>query len=423
MVKYRLVLLMNHLLSHIEKKGFIMNIFKKIYCRGFQICFRIALPILPYRNPIVRRHISDIPYILMQAKLSNPMIVTDKMLVSLGAIKPLEEGLKENDIKYALFDGAYPNPRISLVEEAATFYKEHGCDSLIAFGGGSPMDLAKAVGVRIARPNTPILKLGGILKVHTKLPTIIAIPTTAGTGSETTLASVLIDDETKRKFCINDFPLIPRIAVLDHTTVATLPPYIAATTGLDALTHAVEAYIGRSTTKGTRRDAMKAVKLIYNHLDGIVNHTSAKSEKAMLLASHLAGRAFTRSYVGYVHAVSHSLSGAYNMPHGETNAIILPIMLRRYGKTVTKKLAKLSIHIGLGTASEGNDALAEKFIVMVENMNKRYGIPAGIKGIKEEDINTLAKFADKEANPLYPVPVLYGRDELEKIYREISIKE
>lgn len=400
-----------------------MNLFKKIYCRAFQIVFRIALPILPYRNPIVRRHISDIPYILLQGKCTKPMIVTDKMLVSLGAIEPLKAGLEENNIDYALFDGAYPNPRISLVEETAKFYLDNNCDCIIAFGGGSPMDLAKATGVKIARPKTPLIKLGGILKVHTKLPTIIAIPTTAGTGSETTLASVLIDDETLRKFCINDFPLIPRYAVLDHTTVSTLPPYIAATTGLDALTHAVEAYIGRSTTKGTRRDAMKAVKLIYKHLDGIVNHSSPKSEKAMLLAAHLAGRAFTRSYVGYVHAVSHSLSGAYNMPHGETNAIILPIMLRRYGKTIHKKLAKLAINTGLGTKAEGTEALAEKFIVMVEQMNERYGIPKGIKGIKEEDIKRLAGYADKEANPLYPVPVLYGRDELEKIYREISIDE
>lgn len=397
-----------------------MNIFKKIYCRCFQTVFHIALPILPYRNPVVRRHISDIPYILKQNKLAKPIIVTDKQLLNLGALAPLTLALEEEHIEYALFSDAFPNPTVSLVKSATAFYKDNECDSIIAFGGGSPMDLAKAVGVSIARPKTELAKLGGILKVHKKLPTIIAIPTTAGTGSETTLASILIDDETKHKFCINDFPLIPRYAILDSQTVRTIPAYIAATTGMDALTHAVESYIGGSTIKQTRKDAMKAVKLIHENLDGIVNHTSRKAEKSMLLASHLAGRSFTRSYVGYVHALSHSLSGKYNLPHGETNAILLPIILRRYGESVTKKLSELAIFIGLGNPSDDKAELAEKFICMVEEMNNRYNIPNKIKGILPEDIPMLAKFADKEANPLYPVPVLWDAKELEKVYHEVS---
>ena len=144
---------------------------------------------------------------------------------------------------------------------------------------------------------------------------LIAIPTTAGTGSETTLAAVLINADTRHKFTINDFQLIPKYAILDPSTIHTLPVSIAATTGLDALTHAVEAYIGRSTTRQTRADAEKAVKLIFENLDASVNHESTEAESAMLKASHYAGRAFTRSYVGYIHAVSHSLSGQYNHPH------------------------------------------------------------------------------------------------------------
>ena len=205
--------------------------------------------------------------------------------------------------------------------------------------------------------------------------------------------------------------------MLDQAMVHSTPPAVAAATGLDALTHAVEAYIGRSTTKKTRAAAEKAVFLIFRNLDAAVQHTSAGSEGAMLAAAHYAGRAFTRSYVGYVHALSHALSGAYDLPHGQTNAIILPVVLRRYGSCIDKKLARLALCAGLGEPDETAAELSEKFIAAIEDMNRRYGIPERISVIKEEDIKMLASYADKEANPLYPVPVLWGRRELADCYR------
>lgn len=176
-----------------------MNVFKKIYCRCFQTAFRIVLPILPYRNPEVRNHISEIPEILKKEGVSRPLIITDQTLSSIGATNGLQEALTENGIPYALFDGAFPNPTTALARQAAACYRENHCDGLIAFGGGSPMDLTKAVGVILARPDKSLEKLAGILKVHHKLPMLIAIPTTAGTGSETTLAAVLIDADTRHK--------------------------------------------------------------------------------------------------------------------------------------------------------------------------------------------------------------------------------
>ena len=396
-----------------------MNTLKKIYCRCFQTAFRIALPVLPYRNPEIHNSISDIPILLKKENLSKPLIITDQTLSSIGATDTLQNVLKDSGINYALFDGAFPNPTTALARQATDYYKEKGCDGLIAFGGGSPMDLAKAVGVSLARPDKPLENFAGILKVHRKLPVLIAIPTTAGTGSETTLAAVLIDAETRHKFSINDFPLIPKYAILDSSTIHTLPSSIAASTGLDALTHAVEAYIGRSTTKHTRSDAKKAVKLIFENLDAAVSHESTDAEHAMLLASHYAGRAFTRSYVGYVHAVSHSLSGKYDLPHGWTNAVLLPLILKRYGSTVQKKLAQLALHAGLGESGDGEEILAGKFIAAIEEKNRRYNIPSHIDAIKLEDIPLLASYADKEANPLYPVPVLWDAKELEEIYREV----
>lgn len=397
-----------------------MNILKKIYCRCFQTAFRIVLPILPYRDPEVRSHISEIPEILKKERISKPLIITDQTLSSIGATDGLQKALTENKIHYALFDGAFPNPTTALARQTAAYYQENHCDGLIAFGGGSPMDLTKAVGVMQARPDKSLEQLAGILKVRRKLPVLIAIPTTAGTGSETTLAAVLINADTRHKFTINDFPLIPAYAILDPSTIHTLPVSIAAATGLDALTHAVEAYIGRSTTRQTRVDAEKAVKLIFENFDAAVCHESITAESAMLKASHYAGRAFTRSYVGYIHAVSHSLSGQYNLPHGWTNAVLLPLILKRYGSTVRKKLARLAICGGIGNSSESEEVLARRFISEIEEKKRRYDIPCHIDAIRQEDIPLLASHADKEANPLYPVPVLWDVKELEEIYKEAA---
>ncbi|MEE0867923.1 MAG: iron-containing alcohol dehydrogenase [Clostridia bacterium] len=394
-----------------------MNILKKIYCRVFQTVFRIALPLLPYRDPVQLEKISDIVKIAGEKNLSCPLIVTDRSIRQLGLIKPLEEELAKNNYKYAVYDKTEQNPTTHMVMEALSHYKSHNCDFLIAFGGGSPMDCAKAVGACVARPKTDLKKMAGILKVIRRTPTIVAVPTTAGTGSETTLASVIVDSKTRLKYVINDFPLIPSYAVLDSSVVHTLPQNIAAATGMDALTHAIEAYIGRSTTKGTRADAEKSVKLIFENIEKSSSHESANAEKAMLLASHLAGRAFTRSYVGYIHAVSHSLSGKYNMPHGLTNAILLPIVLEMYGSSVYKKLAKLARISNIGKPDADDSELAKDFIKEIYALNRRLGIPDYIDGIKKEDIETLSNHADKEANPLYPVPILWDKDELKRIYR------
>lgn len=247
---------------------------------------------------------------------------------------------------------------------------------------------------------------------------MIAVPTTAGTGSETTLAAVIVDSETRHKYVVNDFPLIPSYAVLDPAVIATLPSSIAAATGMDALTHAVEAYIGRSSTGYTRREAKKAVRAVFHDIEAAAAHTSLRAEKGMLIAAHRAGRAFTRSYVGYIHAVSHSLSGMYDMPHGRTNAVLLPLVLEMYGKTVHRKLAELAVCAGIGKASEGQEILAGKFIGAIYRLNEKLGIPKKIEGIAEEDIDTLASYADREANPLYPVPVLWDKEALKEVYRK-----
>lgn len=198
--------------------------------------------------------------------ISHILLVTDPGVYKLGLTKPLEKQLLKSEISCTIYKDTVANPTSANIEEAKDLYLAHGCQALLAFGGGSSMDCAKAVGARLARPNKPLAKMEGILKIWHKLPLLIAVPTTAGTGSETTLAAVITDADTHHKYAINDFNLIPDYAVLEPSVTYGLPPQLTATTGMDALTHAIEAYIGRSTTKQTRAASIEAIQLIFDNL-------------------------------------------------------------------------------------------------------------------------------------------------------------
>ena len=394
-----------------------MNTLRKIYCRAFQKAFHIAIPFLPYRKPKIAGSVKELPEIIMRHKCTHVLLITDGGIMKLGLTRRLEKALKEAGIPYTIYDKTVANPTTVNVREALELYHKEGCDAIIGFGGGSSMDCAKAVGACAVKPNQSLAQMKGILKVHKKLPLLMAVPTTAGTGSETTLAAVITDADTRYKYAINDFPLIPRYAVLDPKVTLSLPPFITATTGMDALTHAVEAYIGNSTTIDTRRDALKAVKLIFENIDIAYEHgDNIQARRNMLHASFYAGCAFTKSYVGYVHAVAHSLGGQYNVPHGLANAILLPLVLREYGSCIDKKLHRLAIAAGLADKNTPDHEAAELFIQAIEEMKERFGIVNIVKEIQETDIPKLAHYADKEANPLYPVPKLMDASELEKFY-------
>lgn len=394
-----------------------MNTLRKIYCRAFQKAFHIAIPFLPYRKPKIAGSVKELPEIIMRHKCTHVLIITDGGIMKLGLTRRLEKALKEAGIPYTIYDKTVANPTTVNVREALELYHKEDCDAIIGFGGGSSMDCAKAVGACAVKPNQSLAQMKGILKVHKKLPLLMAVPTTAGTGSETTLAAVITDADTRYKYAINDFPLIPRYAVLDPKVTLSLPPFITATTGMDALTHAVEAYIGNSTTIDTRRDALKAVKLIFENIDIAYEHgDTIQARRNMLHASFYAGCAFTKSYVGYVHAVAHSLGGQYNVPHGLANSILLPLVLRKYGSCIDKKLHRLAIAAGLADKNTPDHEAAELFIRAIEEMKERLGIVNIVKEIQETDIPKLAHYADKEANPLYPVPKLMDASELEKFY-------
>ena len=398
-----------------------MNLFKKLYCRTFQTVFKLALPILPYREPKILNTDEDVISILKSFNVTNALLVTDKGIKGLGLTADLENACESANIKLAIFDQTVPNPTTQNVADCLSLYKQNNCQAIIAFGGGSVMDCAKATGVLVARPNKTLGQLKGILKVHKKLPTLIAVPTTAGTGSETTLAAVITDSETRHKYAINDFPLIPKYAMLKPSLTVGLPKHITSTTGMDALTHAIEAYIGNSTTKQTRKCALFAIKTIFeNLLEAYNNPTNIEARKNLLHASYNAGLAFTKSYVGYVHAVAHSLGGKYNVAHGLANAVILPYVLKMYGKKIFKKLWEIGVYCGLFDTSTSKEVGAKIIIEKIEQMNSDMNIGTRIDVIDEKDIPSLAKTAEHEANPLYPVPVLYTAEQLEKIYYEVK---
>lgn len=397
-----------------------MNPIKVAYCRIFQTAFRIALPILPYRCPVLLDSIGQLPDLFRDKGICRVLMVTDPVIRSLGITTELEQQLQEANISLSVYDQTAANPTSAHVEAARQLYLQNDCQALIGFGGGSSIDCAKAVGARIAKPRQSLAKMKGILRIHKRIPLLIAIPTTAGTGSETTLAAVIVDEKNRHKYPINDFPLIPRYAVLDPEVTKSLPRQITATTGLDALTHAVEAYIGRSTTRQTRAMAMEAVQLIFFNLEQACNHGGdLNARRNMLHAAYQAGNAFTRSYVGYVHGVAHSLGGAYNIPHGLANAVLLPYVLEAYGTSAQKKLHDLAVAVGISTHQDSHQAGAKAFIQAIRDLEQKLNVPSKLKGIREADIPRLARYAEKESNPLYPVPKLMTAKELEQFYYDV----
>lgn len=401
-----------------------MNPIKAIYCRTVQAVLRAALPVLPYREPQVFHSCGELSTVFQKENIRRVLIVTDAGIVRSGIAAQLEAVLDEDDISYAVYDQTRPNPTVVNVEQALSLYRRYRCQALIAIGGGSSMDCAKAVGARLARPGTPLGKLKGTLRILRPLPTLIAIPTTAGTGSETTLAAVITDTQAQHKYVMNDFVLIPKYAVLDARLTLSLPPHLTATTGMDALTHAVEAYIGRSTTRQTRQEALEATRLVFANVERAYrNGKDYEARSNMLTAAYRAGIAFSRSYVGYVHAVAHSLGGQYNIPHGLANAVLLPYVLESYGSCIHRKLHDLAVAAGVASPQEEDAIAAAKFIRAIRQLNARMGIPETLEGIRPEDIPVMAAHAEKEANPLYPVPRLMTREELTFFYEQVAGKE
>lgn len=388
-----------------------------LWYRTYQCVFGLGARLLPWRRPETVTgpgSLARIPALLTKYGARRPLVAASRRQCADPAFQQMLSRLEG----YALFSDIQPNPPVSAVEAAAALYRREGCDSLVAVGGGSPMDTAKAAAALLARPDRTLSQLAGLLKVRRPIPPFIAVPTTAGTGSETTIAAVVTGSD-HHKYAVSDLCLIPRCAVLDPLLTVSLPPRTTAETGMDALTHAVEAYLSRFyPTRQTDRLAEEAVVTIFRTLEHACAHgDDVDARQALLAASFQAGAAFTRASVGNVHAIAHTLGGLYGVGHGLANAVLLPVVLRDYGPAAHRKLARLAELVGLPGGTDGEKA--DAFIDAILATNARLGIPTGFSCIREEDLPQMAAWAAAEANPTYPVPVIYDRERFIRVIRQV----
>ena len=361
----------------------------------------------------------DLIDVLKKQHLTHYMIVTTPGFIKRGTLQSFFDALNQNDIQYSIFHDVKPDPEISDVEKLKEMYIKDGCQALIAIGGGSVIDCSKAALACIQMKNLDVKTVLHTGRVSKPLPLLIAVPTTAGTGSEVTAGAVITDPIKKRKYALSHLFLIPKYAVLDSSLLVSLPSNMTAYTGMDALTHAIEAYINCFNNRKTNEYALRAIKSIFQYLvpsfeDGLNKHYRLE----LLEASYNAGVAISNNYVGYVHAIAHGIGGMYHLQHGMINAIILPIVLEEYGSAVVSKLAKIADVVGITGATDQDKST--QFIQKLKDLNQIFSIPTSIPEIQEEDIHYLAIGAEKEGNPSYPTPVTWDVEQFEKVIRKIK---
>jgi alcohol dehydrogenase len=338
--------------------------------------------------------------------LRRVLIVTDAVLVKLGVVAPLRRALVEQGIDVALFDSILPDPTYPVVKQGHAAALAHKSDAILAVGGGSSIDAAKIIAAMVTSGKAPE-KLLGFFKLSKPMLPLFVVPTTAGTGSEVTIAAVLTDPVRHQKAAVIDPRVVPTAAALDAKVMQGMPPHITAATGMDALTHAVEAYLNVWPTAETTFHAVSAVRLVFANLPRAYAHgEDLEAREAMALASFYGGLAFTKAYVGYVHAFSHKIGGTYGVPHGQANAITLPYVLDfiKDAPYAEARLAELTVAIGAGTADEPRADLAQRFVDRVRQLNRAVGIPEKLAPLLPKDIPDIARAAMIEASRDYPVP-------------------
>ena len=347
------------------------------------------------------------------------LLVTDRMIAGLGLTNELVGALTERGTEHVLFDGAVADAPIPSIEQGIKIYVAQGCDAVVAFGGGSPMDTAKTIALAVANNKAPAKLVGYFKGMRAPVP-IYAVPTTAGTGSEVTVAAVISDPRKHAKLVIADTRIVPSMAALDPELMTGLPPAVTAATGIDALTHAVEAYVGNWATAGSDRMALAAVGMIFRYLPTAYRDgKDLEARQQMALAATYAGLAFTRANVGYVHAIAHQLGARYGTPHGLANAIVLPHVLEFLAPAITDRLAQLADAAAVSGKRDRPTTRARKFVASVVAMNRGLGIPETLEALRERDIPGLAKAACWEADTSYPVPRYMSPEDCGQLLRRI----
>ena len=348
------------------------------------------------------------------------LIVSDKILNNLGVLRPLEAKLQELGVKVAIFDGVLPDPTFSIAEACLQHYHVENCDSVLAVGGGSSIDVAKVIAIAATNKKTP-QQLVGILKSRKPSSPLYAIPTTAGTGSEVTVGAVISDDKTHQKGLVLDPKVVPRMVALDSGIMSGMPPKVTAETGLDAMTHAVEAFI--SELAGTESDlyARSAIRMIFENLR--LTYKEPKNlvaREAMALASHYAGLALNQAGLGYVHAIAHQIGGHYGLPHGLSNAIVMPYVLEFSRPEINPRLAELARFSKLVTQETSTAIAAQAFMDELKSLMRDVNIKSVVPNMNARDFDDMMQAAFKEAHGTYAVPKYMTEEDCKQILYVIS---
>lgn len=331
------------------------------------------------------------------------LLVTDEVLVRIGLIAPLQQRLAEQGVSVSLYDGVLPDPSVGEIERGLEQLHRDGCTAVLAVGGGSSIDAAKLIATRATNPRS-IESMMGILKVKQLPLPIFALPTTAGTGSEVSIGAVVSDPANKRKIPVIDMKLMPRLVALDGSLMTGLPPSVTSATAMDALTHAVEAYVSAIATPESDQAALEAVSLIMKHLPRVMaDGSDVTSRQHMAWAAYRAGIALSEGGLGYVHAIAHTFGGHYHVPHGLANAIVLPHVLEFSKTACVERLADLARVSGLD-AGERDEVLADKFIAHIRQLKQDCGIPEQLAALKRSDFPAIIEAALEEAHNTYAVP-------------------
>ena len=377
------------------------------YYKGLTKALKVAAAVIPMPKPTLFSGADsslELCDAISHLGIESLLLVTDKVLVEIGLLKEIEQRLAEHKIKVTIYDGILPDPTYDQVETGLELLNKNKCQGVLAVGGGSPIDASKAIAAR-ATNDKPIEKMAGLFKLFKSPLPLFAVPTTAGTGSEVTIVSVVSNPESHQKTPIIDPKLVPTMAALDGKLMLGLPSAVTAATGMDALTHAIESFISTNATDETNGYALAATKLIMANLETAVHDgKNFEARQNMAMASYYAGLAFTKAGVGYVHAIAHNFGALYSTPHGLANSIVLPHILDYSKNDIIPQLAELAKAAVLKKGRESNKQLADKFIARVRSMLASFEIPDTLDSLKVEDVPQIARLALEEAHANYPVP-------------------
>ncbi len=396
-----------------------MSKFRKPLLSALKTSLAFSMYLIPPQESFLMQGVGcvkKLPKLIKAQGIRKPLIVTDPVLMQIRLLDGLFSEFEAIGMPYAIYDGVQPNPTIDNIEDAYALYKKSGCDALVGFGGGSCMDCAKVVAGRVVRPGLTADKLGGYLKVMLpvpkRLPRIFAVPTTAGTGAETTSAAVVTNPETHIKYTVNDFLLHPHFIVLDPELTLGLPPFFTAITAMDALSHAVEGYIGKASCRVSDVYTEMAVRMIFENIDKVYkNGNDIEARSQMLLASYYAGVVLNRALTGYVHPFAHKIGGMYNLPHGRVIGAVMPLVFEYYGTVACKRLGRLADIINITSPDMSDSRKAAAFIEAIRGFNRKYGIEATISELREADFNEIARSVHMECIP-YPAPKIMDDDDV-----------